>query len=715
VPADALRRAIELFQQAVPLNRAGLSIEAGVRAATAVALPVLIAELLHRPELSWVAVVAFWGCLCDSGGPWRERLAGMASFTVLATLVVIAALYAEPNLWLALPMTFLLSFLCSFARVYGGAASTVGLIVTTDLLVCLGIPAESIAEIWQRAGLTILGGVWAMVMVLVLWRIYPYGPARRVVSQCWRELSSYAEAIGRLHEYSGSADSADAWGQVIRDHRRATRDAIEAARELLANERRRRWGETNRGQLILVLLDDADRVFDGLIAISDRLETTQREMTPGLRRSIRLALHRLAQYARLIGLSLGDGRTVSGVRLHQAMQALDRRLANPAVALQAPAGQLVQQIASYVEAAGEVVAGVRAPRRLAEAITEQPPGKLIDLPAAFATFRANLDPRSMTLRHALRLSLTATFALYLTKALDLPRGYWLTLTAIVTLQPFVGATWRRALERVGGSVLGGVIAAVAGLAITRPIFITILIFPLSVATLALRGVNYTLFVLFLTPLFVLIAELFQTGGVADWNLAGLRALDSTIGGGLGLAAGFLLWPAWEAPLLPPSLANAVRGNRDYLAAVLAEIADPTAIQANRRAAGLASNNAEQSLQRLMGEPRRDSAKLADPAMTIVSCLRRIAGVAASLDFSHQANTGAAEPVPSTIRNWFTASLGAIADAIEQGRAPTALCPFPGEALRTLPDPDLTGRELAHAARQVEQLHAAALRLVKEPA
>jgi uncharacterized membrane protein YccC len=712
VPADVLRRAIELFQQAVPLNRAGLSIEAGVRAATAVALPVLIAELLHRPELSWVAVVAFWGCLCDSGGPWRERLAGMASFTGLATVVVIVALYAEPSLWLALPMTFMLSFLCSFARVYGGAASTVGLIVTTDLLVCLGIPAESIAEIWQRAGLTIMGGVWAMLMVLVLWRIYPYGPARRVVSQCWRELSSYAEAIGRLHEYSGSADSADAWGQVIRDHRRATRDAIEAARELLANERRRRWGETNRGQLILVLLDDADRVFDGLIAISDRLETTQREMTPGLRRSIRLALHRLAQYARLIGLSLGDGRTVSGVRLHHAMQALDRQLANPAVALQAPAGQLVQQIASYVEAAGEVVAGVRAPRRLADAMADQPSGKLIDLSAAWATFRANLDPRSMTLRHALRLSLTATFALYLTKALDLPRGYWLTLTAIVTLQPFVGATWRRALERVGGSVLGGVIAAIAGLAITRPIFITILIFPLSVATLALRGVNYTLFVLFLTPLFVLIAELFQTGGVADWNLAGLRALDSTIGGGLGLAAGFLLWPAWEAPLLPPSLANAVRGNRDYLAAVLA--AEPSTIQECRRAAGLASNNAEQSLQRLMGEPRRDSAKLADPAMTIVSCLRRIAGVAASLDFSRQANADKVAPVSPVIPDWFTSSLGAIADAIEQGRAPTALSPFPGEALRALPEPDLTGRELAHAARQVEQLYAAARRLVKEP-
>ena len=44
--------------------------------------------------------------------------------------------------------------------------------------------------------------------------------------------------------------------------------------------------------------------------------------------------------------------------------------------------------------------------------------------------------------------------------LTLPAGalyaHWLTITLILTLQPFFALTWQRALERIGGTVLGGI-------------------------------------------------------------------------------------------------------------------------------------------------------------------------------------------------------------------------------------------------------------------
>jgi uncharacterized membrane protein YccC len=277
----------------------------------------------------------------------------------------------------------------------------------------------------------------------------------------------------------------------------------------------------------------------------------------------------------------------------------------------------------------------------------------------------------------------------------------------------MAATWRRSIERVVGSVLGGLIAAGIGGAVHSPIVIAVLIFPLSVITMAVRGVNYTLFVLCLTPQFVLIAELFRTGQVGGWSLAGLRALDSTVGGVLGLAAGFLLWPSWEEPHLKRRLAEALTANRNYLAAVFKkpDADDGSAVQAARRAAGLASANAEASLQRVLAEPRRTPPYVVEAGMTMVTCLRRLAGVAAALSL-----------LPAIIRpeareawitrsiDWTVAALDTIADALLRGSPPPPLAdapPLPSAGAAQLP---LIEQELARLNRQTEILQAAAERL-----
>jgi uncharacterized membrane protein YccC len=81
------------------------------------------------------------------------------------------------------------------------------------------------------------------------------------------------------------------------------------------------------------------------------------------------------------------------------------------------------------------------------------------------------------------------------------------MAAIVVMQPGATPTWPRMVERVIGSVGGGLVAVVLGLLFPSPWECLVIIFPLAAATIALRFVNYTLFVLFLTPLFILVAEL----------------------------------------------------------------------------------------------------------------------------------------------------------------------------------------------------------------
>ena len=81
----------------------------------------------------------------------------------------------------------------------------------------------------------------------------------------------------------------------------------------------------------------------------------------------------------------------------------------------------------------------------------------------------------------------------------------------------------------------------------------------SGVSVALLPLNYAAFSVFLTPTFVLLAE----AGAGDWHLAGLRIVNTVLGGLLGFAGSRLLWPSPEAARLPAYLAAVVRTIGSY--------------------------------------------------------------------------------------------------------------------------------------------------------
>src|SRR5260370_23006826 len=141
--------------KAVPLNIEGLNIAAGIRAAFACALPVFIGELLDIRAFSWIAIVAFWGCLVDSGGAWRTRFGAMASFTVFAAIGCLLAVLAKASLWFSVPFVFVWSFCGSLVRIFGSAASTVGLLLSTPGFVTPNHPSEGLAGAIELSALTL--------------------------------------------------------------------------------------------------------------------------------------------------------------------------------------------------------------------------------------------------------------------------------------------------------------------------------------------------------------------------------------------------------------------------------------------------------------------------------------------------------------------------------------------------------------------------------
>jgi uncharacterized membrane protein YccC len=139
----------------------------------------------------------------------------------------------------------------------------------------------------------------------------------------------------------------------------------------------------------------------------------------------------------------------------------------------------------------------------------------------------NLNANSVPLQHSLRLAVAASIALLLAFWLKLGHGYWLTMTTVLILQPYAATTWQLSLQRIVFSVLGGVLAAALGVVFHTPLAIALVIFPITIATMVLRTVDYGLYVLFLTPQFVLISALTEPGD-GDLGLSWLRAVNSVL-------------------------------------------------------------------------------------------------------------------------------------------------------------------------------------------
>jgi uncharacterized membrane protein YccC len=131
----------------------------------------------------------------------------------------------------------------------------------------------------------------------------------------------------------------------------------------------------------------------------------------------------------------------------------------------------------------------------------------------------------------------------------------------------------------------------------------VIIAVLAFFAFAVRPLNYGVFTLVLTPLFMVIVNLLDEG---DWQVSLLRIGYTVLGGIICLAGGYVLLPDWERTRLPGQIAKAIRANLFYFQQVMdlyiqrSEIS--AAIDRAHRAAELENANASAATQRLLSEP-----------------------------------------------------------------------------------------------------------------
>jgi uncharacterized membrane protein YccC len=410
---------------------------------------------------------------------------------------------------------------------------------------------------------------------------------------------------------------------------------------------RARGAASDRAAQALIRLEAADQIFGALIGLSDLLEHA-----PPTECQI---AERVLRRMRPVILTLGRVVLTDDPEAHRRInRAIDAILADQEGL---PAESALRGVLDQIMERLRIAHTLAVPANLTPGADQL--GRMPPLwPQVIRPLRANLNWQSPALRHALRAALTAALPLAFTMFWFTPYDHWLTITVVATMQPYFSVTYTRAVERIVGSALGGVIAAAIGLLCTTPVSIASAMFLLSISAFAIRAVSFGLFTMALTPLVVLLVES-GSPDAGGWMIAAARAALTTIGGLIAVGANFVLWPSREPDLVAPEVKRAIAAHGAYLEAnfsmLLGEATDTQLDQA-RRAAGVSSNMLEALITRALLEPGNKNRDPLEAAMVVDAALRRCAGRLAAMQHDPTLARRVPREVLKTWRDWAAKSM-----------------------------------------------------------
>ena len=619
----------------------------GLRMAVGIFVPIVIGwEYGH---ISWgvlVALTTFWVLLCDTGGSYRSKAASMAVASVAIIAAFIVGSWTSQSSLTHLVGIFVWLSVAALFGITGNAAAQAGLMSSTMFIVSVALYVPG--EFWIRAGLCCVGALWAMALSLALWPLQTSTPVFKALEISYLKLAELLEAF-----WSGtSADRpvnninfALAFDSFITQ--------LENTRKIWGAIRARRAGPSARSIQLLRLIELLDRIGGAVVALRQllgRLDENPR------RAAIMQELHSLTADLAMIAHTLARsipkrGRTFDSRQIEAILKKAETRIetlfgsqrsrqdplySNPE--LRNTALNLVKQIRKTIK----VIANLES-----NGEEKDTPAEVSSLPETkpfrfWRIIRNNISFESDGFRHALRLGVIAVLGQAIAIVLHLPRGYWIPVTILFILKPNFGGTLQRAVLRLTGTVLGGLIAAALSLTIQEDVILIAILPVLAFGALSVRPINYGLYTLALTPMIMVMLDV---GHTANWETSFLRVFHTFVGGILAVVGGYLLFPIWEKEKLPGELAAAIKANANFLRIILTKSPPEDDGERKRRQfqrkAGLALANAATAGQRVLSEPTHLGSEV-ESSLAVINDARDIFHILSAIMESHALSSSLSE-------------------------------------------------------------------------
>jgi uncharacterized membrane protein YccC len=640
----------------------------GIRMALAGTVPIVWGLATSQTEAaSWIALTAECICWVELKGSFAQRMRVLTAGTVLALLFAILGSVTASNIWLSVGLMLIVGFISGLFKNLGDRGSGLAVSVFVLFIVANSYPIHDVQELKERVLLIAIGGGWNFIVGLAASLFIPaQEPYRRTIALIWKANASL------LQEVSKGWD-----GTTVRS----------SIRNLYLKEKE-----------IRKALDTSLHFYETMAHQVDKKDKEEYQLAQFRKATALISANILAISEELESVKIREVDAQLRLRIQAVLKALERTMGRAAMYVILLSAEEELLLASRIEnlnkhilllreyTLGEDYPSGRSFRRITQLcertsrLVETSIARLKEMGADLPVFRSYsiiktlyiLHPKhwwlntkllfnlnTLTTRYALRSAVAATVAMFIYKWFEIEHGYWLPFTVIIVLQPYFGATIRKSIDRIIGTVAGGL---VGGLLIRLPAGLyakEIMLFMSFILMVYFIRKRYAVAAFFITISLVL---LFDVEEDVNPMLIVFRALSTIAGAALAILAGFALLPNWDRKWLPIHLAAAINCNYHYFLVTFFS-SKPINWTKHKRNAESNNSNAFDSFSRYMQEPTLKK-KSYIPYYQLVAHNVRITRELNNIHLEQESRTGIQEDSPTTdqedavneCRTWFESSL-----------------------------------------------------------
>lgn len=581
----------------------------GLRITFGVLLPSLVFYQLNQLATGLtISLGALCVSIADNPGPLVHKRNGMlfSNFFILFSAVLTSLINWSPIL-IGLEI-LILSFVFSMFSVYGNRASSVGTAALFIMILTIDQNVVTNNGVWNHALYILVGGVWYTVLSISLSRISPYRLPQQALGECVREVADFVKIKSDFYDLRTDHDSN--YKKLV-EQQVVVHQHQDDVRELLFKSRLMVKESTSAGRLLILVFVDIVDLFEQAMATHYDYQAIRN--TFGKTKVLAEFKDIIVKFSEeLENLSYFIISNEKPERLHHYKAALDAlKLSIDKVEEQEISNLVLKKIlinirnmASRIrkiygyydnpQIAGE---SIRSPEDLKKFVSHQD----FDL----KIIKDNLTFESSIFRHSVRVALMCFIGYLVSKLFPFGHhSYWILLTILVILKPAFSLTKQRNIQRLIGTLCGGVAGALILIFVQDELTLFILLLVFMVGTFSFQRLNYIVSVLFMTP-YILI--LFSFLGENTLTIAQERIVDTFIGSFIALTASFMILPNWEYHHLRNFMREALIANYHYLLKVADELAekpfDITLYKLARRDVYVSSANLGSAFQRMQSEPK----------------------------------------------------------------------------------------------------------------
>ncbi|PRD46589.1 FUSC family protein [Sphingobacterium haloxyli] len=572
-------------------------------------IPLLVCIYLgYLHEGTLISFGALLVGLSDTPGAPSHRRLGMLSTVGIGMLTYLTIVHVNFSVALTTVVIAVLSFFFAMFAVFNARAATVGAMCT--LLMLFNVQHELTAENnWLHLFLIVIGGLWYMFISMSLVQIRPYRIAQQELSESIRYVADYIRLKANFYDPNVDIDST--YLKLI-DKQVEVNKHQESVRDILFQSKRSIKDTTKIGRYLTLVFADIVDLFEQSMTTQydyNIIKSTygQYGVLIRFKHVILKVTSELDNIAYAINANKMPKPTYTFEndinRLRDAIEELDKKGVNTI-----PLKKVVINIRSIITYLENIYSysssnfGSGIPKEEIDSASQFVTRDQID----WKKFRSNLSLASSMFRHALRLAIVLSGTYLVLNLVDFSANgiYWTLLTIMVILKPGFGLTQERNLQRLIGTLVGGIIGAAVIFFIADVNTRFVLLICFFLAGYSMFRINYIVAVMFITP-YVLIMLSFH--GTNTLEMVAERVIDTFLGGAIAFLSSYIIFPNWENAQFRDNVRGLLIANYRYLSQAVQILSGNeltvTDYKLARKEVYIASANMGSTFQRMLTEPK----------------------------------------------------------------------------------------------------------------